>query len=244
MKVRFSALAERGWTRDLLVFHLDGDTLWFDMGKALAAEATPAFRADLARVNAGLPVAYRSADLRRRGWSKAMIEERLGAPDREIALNSRATRTLHLYWAPRVEEAEASGDFSRRREDAQRRSVTAAAAADKRREETFALVASLRIVLLTNRSISEVVKDAQRHYETRAERGEYKTAGGSPEFLNRITVNYLRHGCSHYEELLHKLHGEVGVRDAKIRLKLRVLDRIAQEYPTLANECERQADEG
>lgn len=57
----------------------------------------------------------------------------------------------------------------------------------------------------------------------------------SREFLNRITVNYLRHECTDYDYELSEIAGKVGVQDAHDILKERVNEAIYEAYPTLKN---------
>ena len=73
-------------------------------------------------------------------------------------------------------------------------------------------------------------------------RKEWKraNAAGSPLFIGRISVNYLRHEITPYEGTLMSLFKMVGVREGSTLIKERVLDRIAEAYPHLENECSRQ----
>ena len=59
-------------------------------------------------------------------------------------------------------------------------------------------------------------------------------------FLERITVNYLRHELTCYEHQLTKIAGKVGADDARMEMKEKVLDAISEKYPWLAKECWRQ----
>jgi hypothetical protein len=78
------------------------------------------------------------------------------------------------------------------------------------------------------------------------ERGDYDfraaTLESDPSFLQRITVNYLRHRLSRYDSELERLFGKVGVRDAYAALNLKVYSAIADAYPELADECRRQEE--
>jgi hypothetical protein len=60
------------------------------------------------------------------------------------------------------------------------------------------------------------------------------------DFLCRITVNYVRHQMTNYEDSLRKIAGKVGTKEAYLHLKSKVLDAIAEAYPELAAECVRQ----
>jgi hypothetical protein len=60
------------------------------------------------------------------------------------------------------------------------------------------------------------------------------------KFLQRITVNYLRHRLSRYERDLEEIFGKVGVREAYQQINQKVYTAIAVSYPELKAECERQ----
>lgn len=64
--------------------------------------------------------------------------------------------------------------------------------------------------------------------------------GMDKEFLDRISVNYLRHNHSNYHEILKKIKGKVGTNDAYLVLRKRIFEEIAQKYEWLRPECERQ----
>jgi len=61
-----------------------------------------------------------------------------------------------------------------------------------------------------------------------------------PEFLDRITVNHLRHELSSYEAELAALFGKTGRAEATAVIRKRVYRAIADAYPELAAECGRQ----
>jgi hypothetical protein len=63
-----------------------------------------------------------------------------------------------------------------------------------------------------------------------------------PEFLERITVNYIRHHLTHYDEHLDDVRGRVGVGLAWADISAKVFAAIAEAYPWLAEECKRQAE--
>lgn len=65
------------------------------------------------------------------------------------------------------------------------------------------------------------VAEAIRSYNWR---NEYKSASlhDSPDFLERITCNYLRHDRSDYERLLSAFRGRVGVREIHDELQMSI----------------------
>jgi len=65
-----------------------------------------------------------------------------------------------------------------------------------------------------------------------------------PEFLNRITVNFLRYEWTSFDVTGERLFRLVGRREAHDLLCERVLGVIAAQYPALSGECFRQLDAG
>jgi len=59
--------------------------------------------------------------------------------------------------------------------------------------------------------------------------------------LHRWMVNYLRHSHTDYDSVLTDLYGRPGQDAAADVLRDRLLEAIAQTYPTLAAEARRQA---
>ncbi len=58
--------------------------------------------------------------------------------------------------------------------------------------------------------------------------------------LNRWVVNYIRHNLVNYSSMLYQLRGKIGKEKAYYALKNAILDKIAEVYPTYADECYRQ----
>ena len=59
--------------------------------------------------------------------------------------------------------------------------------------------------------------------------------------LHRITVNFLRHAVGNYDDEIANLFGKTGKQQAYLLLKNRILEKIAQCYPFLQEECQRQS---
>lgn len=93
-------------------------------------------------------------------------------------------------------------------------------------------------------SPATLIPRAITHYNQRARPGvRPATLGSSEEFLARITVNYLRHVCSHYDryrDQVRNLH-EKDRDEIGRRLKGRVLASIAHTYPWLETACREAA---
>jgi hypothetical protein len=199
------------------------------------------------------PLYFGRPTLRERGWTDAIIARHLGEPD-ELAPNPhhRSGPPRKLYLITRVEAAEASPGFAADREGTSRRRESARKATATKHAAMLAHLARVAVsVPVLDRD--ELVRRACRHYNRRkeevamdrAERGQETdytpaTADSSPGFLDRISVNFLRHALSSFEDELAAVAGRVGVTDAYRAITRKVLDAIAAAYPHLKAECERQ----
>jgi hypothetical protein len=180
--------------------------------------------------------------LRERGWTPAMVRDLLGGPD-ELKPNPvyRSAAPMGLWAEARVTAGEADPVFAQRQAAASKRSAASARVAAHKREELLAKVASVPVrVPLMDRE--RLIREACASYnEFHAEYADFMaTPGSDPEFLDRITVNYLRHELSSYEAELAALFGKTGRAEATAVIRRRVYRAIANAYPELATECGRQ----
>lgn len=197
---------------------------------------------------------FSTPELRRRGWTPAMIRDLLGDHDdtRPNPRYSSAGAPMQLWLKERVEAAEATDAFHDRVAKAQRRSESSKKAAETKREELKRLVQTIKITVIRE-SLDDLTHAAIESYNLRGiyrealqRRGEWflrATEDSDPDFLDRITVNYIRHELTSYDELMHSLVGLVGRREAQMLLRGRLMDAIAATYPEFAIECARQTNE-
>jgi hypothetical protein len=196
------------------------------------------------------------AGLKARGWTDALIRTFLGESD-ETADNPyfRSAAPMRLYRLARVEACEQTPAWIAAHEKTRQRQVRAHAVAQRKRDATFAAVEALTIHV-QQMDHEALIHAACQHYNWHQEDVEDGWAArgrdddrlyvkraspdDTPAFLERITVNYLRHQGTAYEDELERLYGTVGADAARMRVKERVLEAIAAHYPHLASECERQ----
>lgn len=207
---------------------------------------------------AGWPPTHRLLsvpELRARGWTPALIRQFLGAPDGERDNpHGRAAAPMRLYLQSRVDAAQQEPAFQQALARAQHRQASAQAVVDRKREALAAWVDGLTIqVPLLEAEV--LLQRACAHYnraehvpdgvlERQARQGADRlraTPKSDPAFLARITVNYLRHQCTTYEQLLMQTLGHVGVEAAAAAIRQKVLAAIAAQYPPLGAECARQS---
>jgi hypothetical protein len=182
--------------------------------------------------------------LKQRGWSNKLIHSLLGEPDlTKMNPFYRSAPGMKLYLLKRVEEAEKNKafiDFQPLREKYRQRALKVA---EKKRDELLAYVEALKIKI-PRFPKDQLYKFACKHYnrlwEEREAFDKHAEPADDEAFLNRIAVNFLRHACSSYEDRLEELHGKVGNFLAYFALKEKILTKIAECYPYLAEECKRQ----
>ncbi|MEU6225862.1 hypothetical protein [Streptomyces sp. NPDC047042] len=194
------------------------------------------------------------AGLRTRGWTGGMVHRLLGPPDR-LSVNPRfrAAPQVRLYRVERVEAAERTDEFQRAAATSARRSEAVRDTVRRRRLEVLERIRTEPIEVPR----LEPGKLALRAVEHRARReaaadGPIEPAGGNsaPDTgrVGRATltpwkVEYLRHRMSHYDQLLDGLPGgerDSGRAEAEELLRRRICAAIAEAYPPLEQECERQ----
>jgi hypothetical protein len=191
------------------------------------------------------PAYISAAGLKARGWTDALIRTHLGAPDR-LADNPhyRKAAPMRLYQVSRVETVEASAAFQEAvTTSAPRKAAARQAVQTKRARLLEALEALVIVVPLLPQD--RLTARACAHYNTLQEERdnwdyEPATPQSDPAFLARITVNYLRHALTSYEDELEKTFGKVGVREAYATINAKVYTAIAAAYPALAEACARQ----
>jgi len=180
--------------------------------------------------------------LKRRGWTEKAISTFVPDCDKE-AINPqfKTASPMKLYRLSRVEEIEEAEQFNAFMQKSALRKNAATKAVGTKKQKLLEELASWEIVI-ESRPIHEVRRDAIEMYNAfhgmRDDR--YASSTSDAGFLERITVNHLRHALSNYDERLEQLFGRVGKTEAYMLLNEKIMYAIAAEYPSLANECERQ----
>ncbi len=180
------------------------------------------------------------ATLKNRGWTSGMIEKLLGEPD-DFKRNPRFAKAaeMRLYSFARVEAVSMSCDFAAAKARAARRSTAATKAADTKRLDLMKRIATLEVVV-TKLPPAEIRNRAIEAFNTRSRSGDLVYQDATGEFLERITVNFIRHNLTRYDDTLNEVAGRVGVVNAVREIRVRVFEAIATAYPDLKSECERQ----
>lgn len=196
-----------------------------------------------------------STKLKERGFTEGKIKKFLG--DADLLVTNPAYRTgppMRLFLEKRVEEVEKSQEFqdwlSKSKSTREKQSQIQLKIAENKRQELRDYITNLDIEIELIPS-DKLFQKAQRHYNNLwSDRGdddkfchESTVSDSNKKFLHRITVNMLRHEFTNYENELCDIFGKIGVAEGYLMLKTKVLNKIAEVYPFLKNECERQKTE-
>lgn len=179
--------------------------------------------------------------LKNRGWTDAMVKKFLGAPDAtKPNPHYKSAAPMGLWLAKRVNQAERTAAWKAEKEKSVGRKASAQKAVKTKTQKAIEFAQTVAITVPTM-DYDKAVKKAcwsynDFHEYLFMERGhDYTPAGvdSDPDFLRRITMNYLRHECTSYEKELYKLYGKTGISEAHDILQQRINDEICRIYPQL-----------
>ena len=179
-----------------------------------------------------------------RQWTKKLMILFLGNPDKVVPNPFyKKAADMQLWYLRRILEIEDSPEFRAEFLKAQGRKKVAQEVV-QRKQDTIMKYAVTTPIHLEIRSRETLEKNAARAYnDWHSYRDDFYAVDErkvSHDFLSRITVNYIRHEMSSYEDKLFEIHGKVGVGLAYEVIKKRILNKISETYPWLADECARQ----
>ena len=185
-----------------------------------------------------VPIHVGRPTLKSRGWTDGLINRFLLEPD-ETAVNPhyKSGPPRKLYLLKRVEKVERSKKFIAAKEEAAKRQASSAVGVETKRRKMEQYLETVVIEVPFIKRV-ELRRLALEHWN--AIRDYDWEAGESPTWLDKITVNYLRHQLTRYEEELDAIAGKVALRDAYLTLSQKVFDAISDAYPDL--EAERLSD--
>jgi len=141
-----------------------------------------------------------------------------------------------LYANARIYAAESSDSFAQRKKVRELRGDVRKKISERKKAELLAWANALEIQVCRYAEKSSLFEDALLHYNNRIlSRGKFEShvdhwSRCETDFLHRITVNFLRHQCTTYEDRLEDIFGKTGVNEAYIAIKKKALEAIAIEY--------------
>lgn len=179
-----------------------------------------------------------------RGWTDKLIQEFLGTPD-SVKPNPhfKSAPPMLLFLLDRVDKIEQTDEFKTQKVGTNKRKKAAQKAVETKRQQLWEWLNTVEIEIpIINRE--ELIRQACRHYNDRRldkdVGGLAATPQSDPKFLERISVNYLRHCLTKYEEHLDNMSGKVGFDDGYKEIRRKIFCKIAEKYEWLEEECKRQ----
>lgn len=176
------------------------------------------------------------------GWTKGLIAKFLPEPD-ATATNPifKSVAPIKLYSAQKINAIMQSEEYKLAREKMEKRRLSAQKAADNRRKKSLKDCREVLERIVVDRiSLSELRELALEYqqcwYDSRCF-GEYCA---DEKTVRRWMVNYIRHNMTHYDDCLMNWKGRIGIGTMYISLRNQVLDKIAEVYPELKDECKKQ----
>ncbi len=184
------------------------------------------------------------AALLERGWTRKMIDTLLPAPTLKQNPYYRSAPPTKLWSLQDVERAEQTQEFAAAAERAKKRKASAEQAVRTKRQNTeYAMLNAADHIRVEVIPLSELrnktLAQKQRWYDDH-DKIEADAWRAPDETVNRWMVNYIRHRLTTYDDVLYCVKGKVGANAIHPRYKNIVLRKIAEAYPALKDECDRQ----
>ncbi len=193
------------------------------------------------------PTYVTRSTIKERGWTDALIEKFLPDPDREAPNpHYRSGAPLRLYDLARVERVEKYKRFIAAKEKTAGQTEARKAAAKKavgtKRAKTIAAVEAIVIPPPKRLDRDTLIRKACDNFNARLRDIDSPSAypHSDPTFLERITVNYLRHSLTAYDSHCQRLFAKVGRKEAYFLIRDKIFAAIQGTYPELSQECSRQ----
>jgi hypothetical protein len=187
---------------------------------------------------------FTAPELKKRGWTDTAIKKFLSEPDAtKPNPHYKTAAPMRLYKKSRVYGKERSRAFKAWREGVDKRKAAAQKAVETKERKLLDKIESFEVSV---DKITNVVKEACAHYNARngmkiIDYGyEPATENSDKSFLDRITVNYIRHELTDYDYELMDLVGKVGKQSAYEKLVEKVYKEIGRVYPEYEFEADYQ----
>jgi hypothetical protein len=180
------------------------------------------------------PKYFSLAALKTRGWNSNEIERFLRKHDSILEAFGNYSK-VKLYLSERVLQAEQSPDYLKLKYEIKKKRIL----------RDIQQMADTMSKTENFRSLVELSIDGYNKFRTvmeeHATKFDVSTATASidsdPKFLDRITVNYIRHNLSNFDSIESCADYDVEIYNV---LNKEIYNKIIQLYPQLEEECIRQ----
>ena len=188
------------------------------------------------------------------GWTKTLIAKFLPEPTLKPNPYYKKAAPMKLWRESDVMEIMETPEFIEAMEKAAKRKAAAEKAIQTKvnilAQEMERVTASLNVKIVPEESLANRAISAKNLWnEEKANmRNDWFycpiiASDVDKATLDRWVVNYIRHHLVKYDKALGRMDGRVGKYDIYPDMKKAVLRKIAEVYPSYAEECQRQIDE-
>lgn len=179
--------------------------------------------------------------LERAGWTKTALKH-FGLEPVGVATNPvfKCASPMKLYSLKQVEEIEQLDEFVSWKERVSKRKESAKKSVATKAKKLLELVKSFKVQVKRRENTVLLAIDAYNTFHEQFEDYRFASTSSSKEFLDRITVNYIRHNLTSYEVGLGKIFGRTGKSTGYLLINQKIFQRIAEVYPEFAPEAQRQ----
>ena len=183
-------------------------------------------------------------ELKQRGWTEAMMKEML--PDPEISVNPHCRRMKMYRWKESdVTQAEKKQDFldglEKRKPHRERAQRAVKTKQEKMKTILTGAIEKIRVKEMDFQKVTRRALSAKRSWYLITGQWENMVFNPDEKTIERWTVNYIRHNLTEYDSFLFSVKGKTGISFAYPLYRKAVLEKIADVYPQLREECARQA---
>lgn len=179
--------------------------------------------------------------LQREGWTKTALKH-FGLEPVDTAPNPmfKSASPMKLYSLAQIEEIEQLEEFSDWKVKVSKRRENAKKSAATKKKHLIEIVNSLKIRVKRKENTLESAIEAYNEFHEQFDDYKFASTSSNKSFLDRITVNYIRHNLTSYEVGLCKIFGKVGKSTGYMMINQKIFQKIADVYPEYAEEAQRQ----
>lgn len=188
-----------------------------------------------------LELLSKTAVTKRPGWSKTLVERLLGDPD-ETTTHSTYKTLIGLYRQERILEAEKSQGYLDYQEKLAKRKKASIKAVKTKTDRLMDEITAMEIKVVAMPLKKAMTRAVHAYNNWNSEYDKHASLKDDLGFLRRITVNFIRHELSSYDETLYEIAGRTGSVEGRDQIWKKIFGEIAQAYPDLASECEAQLE--
>jgi hypothetical protein len=182
------------------------------------------------------------SELLERGWTLTGITKFLKFHDLEkINPKFKNASSLKLFKIERVKQIEETDKFKIWLEENKKKKISSEKAVKTKETKLLELINSIKINVLEIPLKNAIYNAIDDYYSFNIERDrDVYVDKNDIEFINRITVNWIRHKMTEYDDSLLIIFNKTGKNKAYQIINQKIYFEISSVYPELKDECNRQ----